>query len=94
MLKKNIGECPGKRSGEWSISRITTRLKEQQDWVGKKCEYVQNDDKTGKATGLGGEEMRGHRKRESNDSPEISDKRWTLDIPGLPSGVQKSSTIR
>ena len=30
---------------------------------------------------------RGDRKADSNDSPEIPDRRWTSDISGLPSGV-------
>ena len=32
------------------------------------------------------EKTRGDRKGESNDSPEILDRRETSDIPGLPSG--------
>ena len=35
---------------------------------------------------------RGDRKGESNDSPEIPDRRMTSVIPGLPSGEQKSLT--
>ena len=42
--------------------------------------------KTERARGLGRKNKRGDRKGESNDSPEIPDRRGTSDIPGLPSG--------
>ena len=42
---------------------------------------------TERARGLGRKNKRGDRKGESNDSPEIPDRRETSDIPGLPSGV-------
>ena len=45
--------------------------------------------KTERVRGLGRKNKRGDRKEESNDSPEIPDRRETSDIPGLPSGVEK-----
>ena len=47
----------------------------------------QKNYKTERAKGLGRKNKRGDRKGESNDSPEIPDRRETSDIPGLPSGV-------
>ena len=38
------------------------------------------------------EKKRGDRKGESNDSPEIPDRRITSDIPGLPSGQKTLSS--
>ena len=55
LLKNNIEEFSGKRSGEWA-SRIRQKNK------------------------------RGDYKVESNDSPEISDRGETSDIPSLPLG--------
>ena len=49
------------------------------------------NDKTERARGLGRKNKRGDRKGESNDSPEIPDRRKTSDIPGLPSGRIQSS---
>ena len=43
--------------------------------------------KTERGRGLGRKNKRGDRKGESNDSPEIPDRRRTSDIPGLPSGA-------
>ena len=37
---------------------------------------------------LGRKNKRGDRKGESNDSPEIPDKRVTSDVPGLPLGTK------
>ena len=44
------------------------------------------DHKTERARGLGRKKQ--ERKGESNDSPEIPDRRETSDIPGLPSGPE------
>ena len=40
--------------------------------------------------GLGSKNKRGDRKGESNDSPEIPDRRGTFNIPGLPLGGNKN----
>ena len=46
------------------------------------------NDKTERARGLGRKKNNGgDRKGESNDSPEIPDRRTTSDIPGPPSGA-------
>ena len=49
-------------------------------------DHSQKNDKTERARGLGRKNKRGDRKGESNDSPEIPDRRVTSDIPSLPSG--------
>ena len=51
-------------------------------------DHQQKNEKTEGARGLGRKKKnkRGDRKGESNDSPEIPDRRKTSDIPGLPSG--------
>ena len=36
---------------------------------------------------------RGDRKRESNNSPEIPDRRVTSDTPGLPSGIIRDGNV-
>ena len=43
--------------------------------------HEQKNDKTERARGLGRRNKRGDRKGESNDSPEILDRRKTSDIP-------------
>ena len=52
---------------------------------------TQKKDKTERVTGLGKKQTnkRGDSKVESNDSPEIPDRRDTSDIPGLPSGGRR-----
>ena len=52
-------------------------------------DHQQKNDKTETARGLGRKNKSGDRKGESNDSPEIPDRRKTSDIPGLPSGGKK-----
>ena len=50
-------------------------------------DHQQKNDKTEIARELGRKQnKRGDRNGESNDSPEIPDRRVTSDIPGLPSG--------
>ena len=49
------------------------------------------NDKTERARGLGRKNKRGDTKGESNDSPEIPNRRGTLDIPSLPSGASPQS---
>ena len=46
---------------------------------------------TERARGLGRKNKKGDRKGESNDSPEIPDRRRISDIPGLPSGANGSN---
>ena len=52
----------------------------------RRMDHYQKNDKTERARGLVRKTKRGDRKRESNDSPEIPDRRMTSDIPGLPFG--------
>ena len=54
-------------------------------------DHQQKNDKTERARGLGRKNKRGDRKEESNDSPEIPDRRETSDIPSLPSGLTKTN---
>ena len=53
----------------------------------RRMDHQLKNDKTERARGLGRTNKRGDRKGESDDSPEIPDKRLTSDIPGLPSGA-------
>ena len=48
---------------------------------------------TERARGLGRKNKRGDRKGESNDSPDIPDRRETSHIPGLPSGVNVNKCL-
>ena len=57
-------------------------------------DHQQKNDKTKRARGLGRKNKRGDRKRESNDSPEILDRRVTSDIPGHPSGQKRGACKR
>ena len=50
------------------------------------------EDKTERVTGLGRRTREEISKVESNDNPEIPDRRETSDIPGLPSGVPDRGT--
>ena len=50
-------------------------------------DHQQKNYKTERARGLGRKNKRGDRKGESNDSPEIPDRRKTSDIPGFPSAL-------
>ena len=54
-------------------------------------DHQQKNEKTETERELGRKKKnkRGDRKGESNDSPEIPDRRETSDIPGLPSGGQR-----
>ena len=52
-------------------------------------DHQQKNYKTERAGGPGRRNKRGDRKGESNDSPEIPDRRVTSDIPGLPSGEEE-----
>ena len=57
-------------------------------------DHQQKNDKTERARGLGRKKnKRGDRKGESNDSPEIPDRRLTSDIPGLPSGTIRDKCL-
>ncbi len=51
-----------------------------------RMDHQQKNDKTERARGPGRKNKTGDRKGESNDSPEIPDRRITSDIPGLHSG--------
>ena len=51
-----------------------------------RTDHKQKNDTTERAKGLGRKRKK-DRKGESNDSPEIPDRRETSDIPGIPSGV-------
>ena len=52
-------------------------------------DHQQKNDKTERARGLGRRNKREDRKGESNDSPEIPDRRVTSDILGFPSGEEE-----
>ena len=53
-----------------------------------RMDHEQKNDKIGRARGLG-RKTTGNRNGDSNDSPEIPDRRVTSDTPVLPSGWER-----
>ena len=61
----------------------------------RRMDHQQKNDKTERARGLGRRKTnkRGDKKGESNESPEIPDRRKISDIPGLPTGVKHKYNV-